>query len=262
MAKVSHTREFLARLSGAWGSEEFLGSVSRATSASIQSELLDGGAAAARMDDPYAIPQLAQHAAVLSFMAERISNEAGPMAGLPEEATANAHRLAKLWESLSRICPPDAKATFALNASCAYELAGYQANARCMARQVDAGIGREGQPSIQKIVGSFLQRKFVRMRSDCKPIMAEPDYEQASSMRYVLASASMAAGLYNFAGHMLSGAYPKIDGIMEDLDDAERLFHMSGFPLESALSRRTPSHRNSAWRRTRRNACRQASNTC
>lgn len=250
MTKASHTREFLARLSGAWGSEKFLGSVSRATSVSIQSELLDGGATAARLGDPYAIPRLAQHAAVLSFMTERISNEAGPMAGLPEEATANAHRLAKLWESLSRICPPDAKATFALNASCAYELAGYQANARCMARQVDAGTGGEGRPNIQKIVGSFLQRKFIRMRSDCKPIMAEPNYEQVSSMRHVLASASMAAGLYNFAGHMLSGAYPKIDSVMEDLDDAERLFHMAGFPLESALAHSVKSLLGPMWSRS------------
>ena len=250
MTKVSHTKEFLGRLSDAWGSEEFLWNVSRATSVSIQSELLGGSAAAAHLDDPYAIPQLAQHAAVLSFMTERISNEAGPMAGLPEEATANAHRLAKLWESLSRICPPDAKVPFALNASCAYELAGYQANARCMARQADAGTGGEGPPNIQKIVGAFLQRKFIRMRFDCKPIMAEPNYEQVGSIRHVLASASMATGLYDFAGHMLSGAYPKIDSIMEDLDDAERLFYMSGFPLESALAHSVKSLLGPMWSRS------------
>ena len=250
MPRSTYAKEFLAKLSGAWGNREFTESVSRATSASIQNELFDGGAGAAPWDDAHDVPQLAQDATVLSFMMERISNEAGPGAGLPEVAATNAQRLAKLWESLSKICPPDAQRMFALNAACAYELAGYQANARCMAKRADAGASRGEKSGLQDIVGVFLQRKFVQMRAQCEPITREPDYDKVENIRYSLAMASAAAGLSSFAGHMLSGSSPEMGAIVEDLDDAEKLFHESGFHAESSLAHAARSILGSMWSRS------------
>lgn len=250
MSEMMYTKKFLAKMSGTWGNEEFIESVSRATSLSIQNELQDIGAEATPLDETYAMSQLIQKATVLSFMTEKISNEAGTVDGLPEEATANVHRLAKLWESLSRICPPDARGMFALNAACAYELAGYQANARCMARQVDAGSGVSETVTLQKIVSAFLQRKFVGMRSYCEQFMDEPDYEQVKNIRHRLAMASAADGLYNFAGQMLSGTSSKIGSVVEDLDNAANLFHLSGFHTESSLTYSVKSLLGAMWSRS------------
>ena len=250
MPETSYTRAFLAKLSESWGSERFVESVSKATSASIQNELLARDAGATTGVDADAVPRLAQSASVLSFMLERVSNEAGPGKGLPEEITANAQRLAKLWETLSKISPTSARDAFVLNAACAYELAGYQANARCMAKQVNAGDAMSGETTLQKILGEFLQRKFVLTRAHCKPLIGEPDYENVENVRYRLAMATAAARLSDFAGHMLSGSPPDMGKIVGDLGDAEKLFHMSGFHTESSFAHSIKSLLGSMWSRS------------
>ena len=250
MPKITYTKEFLAKLSEAWGSKEFTESVSKATSTSIQNELLNGSTDDPAVPDAHAVPRLVQNASVLSFMIERVSNEAGPSKGLPDEATANAQRLAKLWETLSKISKVGPREAFALNAACAYELAGYQANARCMAKQVSASGVRTDNLTLEKILSEFLQRKFIRTRTYCQPFIAEPDYKNIVNIQYSLAMASAATGLFNFAGHMLSGSSPKLDQIVEDLGDAERLFHMSGHHTESSLAHSVKSLLGSMWSRS------------
>ena len=250
MPEVSYTKEFLARLSESWGSEGFVESVSRATSMSIQNELLARDVDAATGADAYAVPRLAQTASVLSFMLERVSSEAGPGKGLPEETAASAQRLAKLWETLSKIYPPNTREAFVLNAACAYELAGYQANARCMAKQVNATSAMSGKTTLQEILSEFLQRKFVLVRDSCRPLISEPDYENVENVRYGLAMATAAAGLSDFARHMLSGSPPNTDKVVEDLGDAEKLFHMSGFHVESSLAHSIKSLLGSMWSRS------------
>lgn len=238
----------LARLDSAWADAEFQDSVSMATSMSIQDELLNGSSSAARARDAHAVSLLAQNAAVLSFMTEAASIDAGPAGGLPKEAAGNAHRLAKLWESLSKICKPAAAGAFSLNAACAYELAGYQANARCMARRFESAGGEKA--GLEEAASMFLQRRFVQMRSYCRPLMAEPDYEKVEDFGHRLALASAATALSDFAGCLLSGSNPEMDDILGGLGDAERLFHEGGYHGESSLAHSIKSLVGSMWSRS------------
>lgn len=234
MAKAAHAEALLAKLGSAWTDAEFQDSVSSATSMSIQGEILNGRPSAARSGDSYAVSLLAQNAAVLSFMAEAASIDEGPAGGLPKEAAGGAHRLARLWESLSKICKPAAAGAFSLNAACAYELAGYQANARCMARRFES-VGGE-KAGLEEAASMFLQRRFVQLRSYCRQFTAEPDYEEVEDFGHRLALASAATALSDFAGCLLSGSNPEMDGIVGGLGDAERLFHEGGHHGESSLA--------------------------
>ena len=249
MPSAAYAKEFLARLRAAWDDKEFAERASRAASASIHSDLL-GGAGAAPVGGACAPRQLVQNATIMSFMTERISIEAGPWEGLPEEATAGALRLARLWEALSKTCPPDETGMFALNAACAYEIAGHQAGAQCMAGRADAGQGGGGGEGLPEVAGLLLQRRFVRLRSRCDQIVREPDYDKVENIRHSLAMASAAAGLSAFAGHMLSGSRPDMGAIVGDLDDAEKLFHMSGFHAESSLAHAVKGVLGSMWSRS------------
>ena len=251
MPSAAYAKEFLARLRAAWDDGEFAESASRAASASIHSDLL-GGAGAAPVGGACALApqQLVQNATIMSFMTERISIEAGPWEGLPEEATAGALRLARLWEALSKTCPPGETRMFALNAACAYEIAGHQAGAQCMAGRADAGQDGGGGAGLPEVAGLLLQRRFVRLRSRCDQIAREPDYDKVENIRHSLAMASAAAGLSAFAGHMLSGSRPDMGSIVGDLDDAEKLFHASGFYAESSLAYAVKGVLGSMWSRS------------
>jgi len=249
MPRAAYSKKFLARLGAAWDGGEFAEGAARAESASIQGELL-GVAGAAPAGGACDLGQLARDATVLSFMAERISIEAGPWEGLPEEAAAGALRLARLWEALSKACPPGEVRMLALNAACAYEIAGHSAGAQCMAGRADAGAGGGGRAGLAEVAGLLLQRRFVRLRSRCDQIAREPDYDKVENIRHSLAMASAAAGLSAFAGHMLSGSRPDMGAIVEDLDDAEKLFHASGFYAESSLAHAVKSVLGSMWSRS------------
>ena len=249
MFKTAHAKDLLANLGNVWTDTKFQDKVSRATSMSIQGELSSRRSKETQLGDMYAVSLLAQNAAALSFMTERVSIDAGSR-GIPDVATSNAHRLAKLWESLSKICPPAASEAFSLNAACAYELAGYQANARCMARRIEDGRSGDEKANLQKAVSMFLQRRFVQLRSYCEPIVAEPDYEKVENIQHRLALAAAAAALSDFAGCLLSGSRPETDGMVRDLGDAERLFHMSGFHGESSLAHSIKSLLGSMWSRS------------
>ena len=249
MPRAAYSKKLLGRLGAAWDGGEFAEGAARAESASIQSELL-GGAGAAPAGGACALGQLARDATVLSFMAERISIEAGPWEGLPEEAAASALRLARLWEALSKACPPGEGRVSALNAACAYEIAGHPAGAQCMAGLADAGAGGGGRAGLAEVAGLLLQRRFVRLRSRCDQITREPDYDKVENIRHSLAMASAAAGLSAFAGHMLSGSRPDMGAIVEDLDDAEKLFYASGFYAESSLAHAVKSVLGSMWSRS------------
>ena len=53
-----------------------------------------------------------------------------------DEISSQATQVARAWESLARLEDRTSRPIAYLNAAAAYELAGYQANAACLARQI------------------------------------------------------------------------------------------------------------------------------
>lgn len=198
-----------------------------------------GAGGAAAPGDPDSAQGLAMTAMVEQVAVEALCIGAGPRGSPPAEVVDGARRLAGLWEGLLEASRPESVEWFALNAACAYEIAGIHGSVRRMAGLAMPGGGGGGSgwsgASLQRAAAMLLRRRLVELRAYCKPIVAEPDYEKVDNIAYRLSMASAAAALSDLAGAMLSGSSPDMDGIDECLVDAQRLFDMSGFGNESGV---------------------------
>jgi helicase len=115
-------------------------------------------------------------------------------------------RVAQLWESLGRIREGSDRQPAWLNAALAYELAGYQANAVCLAaRLLDTGLVREN--AVLSLSSTFLRRLFLAVLKDGAPMRRAPELANLAGPALFrrAASAAMATGLVNGARFFLSG---------------------------------------------------------
>lgn len=81
----------------------------------------------------YHLPRLLRNATAALIDVESIFDEADDTA---DDLTSTARRLGQIWESVSRLSEGKAKSIAQVNAILAYELAGYQANSVCLARDL------------------------------------------------------------------------------------------------------------------------------
>ena len=223
------------RLSAAWSDEAFLESVDQIASKSLLKEM-------SASDDlqkrtwTFAEPVVHRHAAMLSYLARTLSIEEGQEAG-PDQRGAlqdQTLRLARLWECLAKLGEKTPRGRALLNAACAYELAGYQANATCLSRRFDeVAAEKEG---LWGIASTFLQRRFVSLGAECAPLAKEPDYDKADDLPYTLGLATAASSLSSLGGFFLTGDRAKVDKAAEGLGSAEKIFSESGFYHESVLT--------------------------
>ena len=230
--------EFMrAEMSAAWRDEDFLENASQAASRSILGEL--AGGRAREVGGPFSEPLLRRSAATLSYLAGTLSaedeegwwgREADGRDGLQEQAL----RLARLWESLARLGGNAPDGHSLLNAAFAYELAGYQANAACLARRLEDGRPA-GDSDLWRIAGTFLQRRFVRLGAECAPLVREPDYDRAGDLPYALGLAAAASSLSALAAFFLTGDRGKVGIASAGLARAGKMFAASGLDDEFAL---------------------------
>ena len=130
---------------------------------------------------------VARRAAALSFVASTLSAEGGEIADPPDALRRHAAQLARIWEGLAKLGEGAPRRYALLNASCAYELAGYQANAACLAHSfIESERNGGGANELQRIAAMFLARRFVELRQECAGLVREPDYDSVDSMPYRL----------------------------------------------------------------------------
>ncbi len=225
------------QMSAAWSDEAFRENASQAMSRSILGELAAGRAREA--DGAFSEPLLRRSAATLSYLASALSaedeegwwgRETDGRNGLQEQAL----RLARLWESLARLEGKTPDGHSLLNAAFAYELAGYQANAACLARRLEDGRPA-GDGGLWRIAGTFLQRRFVRLGAECAPLVKEPDYDRVGDLPHALGLASAASSLSALAAFFLTGDRGKVAVASAGLARAGKMFAASGLDDELAL---------------------------
>lgn len=223
------------RLAAAWSDEAFLESVEQIASKSLLREMSASDELEKRTWT-FAEPVVHRHAAMLSYLAGTLSIEEGPEAeprrrGAPQD---QALRLARLWECLASLGEKTPSGRALLNAACAYELAGHQANAACLSRRFDeAAAEKEG---LWGIASAFLQRRFVGLGAECAPLAKEPDYDKADDLPYALGLATAASSLSSLGRFFLTGDRARVDEAAEGLGSAEKIFSESGFYHESVLT--------------------------
>ena len=253
------TKFMREQLSAAWSDEAFLESAEQIASKSLLKELSADEDLRERTWT-FAEPLVHRSAAVLSYLAGTLSIEVGGQEPRGRDALqGHALRLARLWEGLARLGEETPRGYALLNAACAYELAGYQANAACLSRRFGEHSASEKGP-LWGLASTFLQRRFVRLGEECAPLAVEPDCGGAGGVAkpyatntdpklavdperggagglpYAQGLAAAASSLSSLGGFFLTGEWARVDAAAAGLGRAQRLFAASGFHRESALA--------------------------
>lgn len=97
-------------------------------------------------------------------------------AGLDPEIIRRAALVdARGWEALASV--EDRASAFGalINSAVGYELAGYQANATCVARAAERRLGQRPSPSLSLAASAFVQRQFLRLGPLAAAMNRPPD---------------------------------------------------------------------------------------
>jgi helicase len=149
-----------------------------------------------------------------------------------------ARRLAMLWESLANLGEGISRETALLNAAVCYELAGYQANAACIAKKL-LEDSKEGETSLTKMTGWFLQRSFVRLNNISKVVQIEPEidnYEEFSLIETMI-KAIIGKCFSQALSFFLRGDKQALNKAIEGFKVAHNMLATQGLVEESNLFR-------------------------
>jgi helicase len=129
-----------------------------------------------------------------------------------------ARQLAQTWEALARLDGDASRSTSLLNAAISYELAGYQANARCLARLLLPNPASVEEASVLDLAAMFIQRQFLRVTTLAPTLTAEPDefadFGEAMTRGSV---ALLARGLASASDFFLNGNAEQLVAARDDL---------------------------------------------
>lgn len=199
----------------------------------------------------YVARRVVRNLVAATFDLENISLEDS---GQVDEFSAAARKFALVWESLAQLQEGTSRETALLNAAVNYELAGYQANAICIAKRL-ASVNPHPQegPLIQSSA-LFLQRRLIQLSDTIKTTLIEPHRSATLDLQMIEAMATALAGsaFSQALSFFLSGKENALERSMSAFKDAENLFASLDLVQESNLLRSIRSllpvmHRRSTW---------------
>ena len=143
------------------------------------------------------------------------------------------------WESLAELTEGITRPTALLNAALAYELAGYQANAAYLAKEVLPEPQPDSRADALALVASFIQRRIiVTERLANRLLQFPPDLElPLDALSLELGEVVLADGLSKACRFFLSGAQPAYREAMELLGEATKIFTGLGRSITLEQSR-------------------------
>ena len=155
-----------------------------------------------------------------------------------EQFTDEARRVALAWENLARLSEGLSRPLALLNAALAYELAGYQANATCLAREVLPRLDSDTQPDMQALVSSFLQRRLLlTWRLSEQLLRSPPDASQdLDVLALKLGEMVLGDALAKACRFFLSVLTSAYEASLRLLDESVAVFSQLGAPLESNVA--------------------------
>lgn len=155
-----------------------------------------------------------------------------------DENEKHSRQLALAWESLAKLAEGVTRPIALLNAALAYELAGYQANAAYLAKEVLPDPQLDSRADAQALVASFIQRRMVVTKQLANRLLQfSPDPDQPlDTLLLELGEVVLADGLSEACRFFLSGAQPAYCKAMELLDEATKIFTELRAPLHSNIA--------------------------
>src|SRR6266705_2389295 len=130
----------------------------------------------------------------ISFATFELENIARNNPNKIEALSLAARDIARTWEALARLGESTTREIGLLNAAVNYELAGYQANAMCLARNIRNTRSHLNLPSMFEMSILFLQRRILELRDLAKIVQVEPPLNGQVTTSLVEAMALALAG--------------------------------------------------------------------
>jgi hypothetical protein len=159
------------------------------------------------------------------------------MNGTQGEAEEAGLFSARAWEALARTQEGVDRTTALLNSAVLYELAGYEANASCLARAAMAPRLWTTDVSIDGLLSAFLQRLFVRILHSSASLQVPPAQVTPETPILALATdALMARALATAARHFLTGDRSLLEDAAQDLELAEEAYGVGGDAARATLT--------------------------
>lgn len=157
---------------------------------------------------------------------------------LLEQSSESARRLAQTWESLAILEEGASRISALMNAAVAYELAGYQANSACLARDLVIPSRSIGRPSLPELVALFLQRKLILVRQLAPQLESEPEeVPHAEEFMHLASEALAASGLSLAAQYFLTGNSESMLSAQRRIADALNVHDQLGLVRDANILR-------------------------
>lgn len=202
-------------------------------------------------DWKYIARRVVRNLVAATFDLENISLEESDRV---DEFSAAARKFALIWESLAQLQEATSRETALLNAAVNYELAGYQANAICIAKRLSSTNAELQDGALTHLSALFLQRRFIQLSNIVKTTLVQPGRSPAVDLQLIEAMATALSGsaFSQALAFFLSGNVNALERSMRSFKDAESLFASLDLVAESNLLRSIRSllpvmYRRSTW---------------
>ena len=155
-----------------------------------------------------------------------------------EHDRERSRQLALAWESLARLGEGVTRPTALINAALAYELAGYQANAAYLAKEIWSEPHLNSRADGQSLVASFIQRRLIVTARLADRVMRDPPDSESTldALSLELGEVVLADGLSNACRFFLSGDQSAYQESVELLQEATAIFDGIGAPLQANVA--------------------------
>jgi superfamily II DNA/RNA helicase len=184
----------------------------------------------------YIARRIIRNIVMATFELENISRENPDKI---EDLSGAARKFALIWESLAQLREATSRKTALINAAVNYELAGYQANAMGIAKQLSPNGTQVESPLLIEMSALFLQRRFLRLLELSKKAQAEPFVEKELNIFLIeaMALALASKAFSHVVQFFLAEDRPALEKAIEEFRNAENLFVSLDLVEESNLVR-------------------------
>lgn len=225
----SNSRQLAAGLLGLATDQGFQRDVAQIRARAVLTEIAGG---APEYQWTYLPTRLARNLTAAIVDLERLHTDGTPE---PDGVITAARQVAAAWESLARLEERRDREPALINAAAAYDLAGYQANAVSIARQMSAKLDDDRLPDFAELAALFLQRQLIRAAYLSSLLIREPTTPNAFDETFLQAAATAmgAVGIQHAARYLLSGQTQFLRDAGESLALAEEAFSSVDLILEA-----------------------------
>ncbi len=199
----------------------------------------------------YIAPRMVRNASAALIDLQRVAlSTPGEIPSFSTEAL----RYANVWESLAGLEEGTTRRTALLNAAASFDLAGYEANAVCLARRLVPRAPELADMSgdVSELASLFLQRMFLYVSNAAPMAHVEPDAAAMTIEDLYLAAggALLADGLRLATRGFLAGNRTRLSSAAEQLQQAEKAYVEIGAASEANLARLLRSLLPVMWQRS------------